>query len=140
MSRKEGRAPKHQPTLLLCLPPGSPGHVAASPQPPYLDQKGGGSAGWGPEGQGGGTCCAGERALGTCSQHGAGGVPLCLGSLPSTVPPSPCAAPLCRALAGVIALSRLCFFPWSRSKASLAAPAWPSPPEADKSVVSRAKP
>lgn len=38
--------------VAVCLPPSPPCHVTTSPQSPYLNQKGGDSAGWGPEGQG----------------------------------------------------------------------------------------
>ena len=52
MVRRVEGALKCQPVLLCASLPAPPCHVTTSPQSPYLNQKGGGSAGWGPEGQG----------------------------------------------------------------------------------------
>lgn len=85
----------------------------------------------------------GSEHWGPAASTGLAVSPRASGAFPARchqAPVLPLRAAACRVLAGVIAPSRLCFFPWSRSEASLAAPAWPSPPEADKSVVSRAKP
>lgn len=51
MVRRVEEALKCQAVLLCASLPAPPCHVTASPQRPYLNQKGGDSAGWGPEGQ-----------------------------------------------------------------------------------------